>query len=236
MCKDLIINEQQLFEYMKCPIRYDFIKKGIAPTDDATYKKQLYLILKNLYLSTLDTTYKNISPLKNKWDKYCSTHLLDAKKALEGWGCILNAYNYITANNITFTDVDCMYELEIPGAQLIIKGQLDPFIEHDTYIEVFISHTTKKMPDKSDIDKKLKHTIDAYILSKKFKKDVVFNYYNCNTNQSMITTRSTLDFNRLENIITQIGKALTNNIIFPRESFMCSSCCYLELCSKWGVQ
>lgn len=230
---NLTISEQKFFEYIYCPMRYDFIRKGIEPTD-ITLNKRIYSVVKNLYISTLDKTYSTINPLKNKWDKIASEQQLEGKKVLEGWGNIINAYNYITQNNIKFSDVDHSYTLEVPGSELIIQGQLDPFIDKGNYIEVIISHFGKKQPDKSDIDKKLKHTIDAYVLKKMYKKDVIFKYHCFTTGKEYITTRSTRDFNRLEQIVTQVSKALNSNIIYPRETFMCNSCCYLDLCRQWS--
>lgn len=231
--KSLTISEQKFFEYMHCPMRYDFINKGFAPTD-TTFNKKIYSVVKNLYISTLDKTYATITPLKTKWDKIAADNQLEGKKVLEGWGNIINAFNFVTQNNIKFSDVDHCYALEVPGAKMIVQGQLDPYIDKGRYIEVFISHFGKKQPDKMDIDKKLKHTIDAYILQKIYKKDVVFKYHCFTTGKEYVTTRSTKDFNRLENIVKQISIALHNNIIYPRETFMCSSCCYLDLCRQWG--
>lgn len=232
MSLNITISEQKFFEYMYCPIRYDFICKGFAPTD-TSINKHIYGVIKSLYLSTLDKTYTTITPMKNKWDKIAFDNQLDSKKVLEGTGNIINAFNYITQNNLRFSDVDTSYLLEVPGSKIIIQGQLDPIIDRGTHIEVFISHFNKKQPDKSDIDKKLKHTIDAYIIKKIYGKDAIFKYHCFTTGKEYITTRSTRDFNRLEKIVTQVGNALDNNIIYPRETFMCNNCCYLDLCKAW---
>lgn len=232
MSNNLIISEQKFFEYMYCPIRYDFICKGFAPTD-ISFNKHIYSVVKALYISTLDKPYSSINPLMNKWDKIAFDLQLDSKKALEGRGNIINAFNYIYNNRIKFSDVDSSYTLEIPGSKIIIQGQLDPFIDKGNHIEVLISHFGKKQPDISDINKKLKHTIDAYILKKLYGKDAIFKYHCFTTGKEYITTRSTKDFNRLERIITQVGKAIDNNIIYPRETFMCSNCCYSDLCKAW---
>lgn len=232
MALNLNISEQKFFEYLYCPLRYEFICKGFKPTD-TSFNKKIYSVVKNFYLSTLDKPYSNINILKTKWDKICEQEQMDRKKALEGWGNIINAFNYIHNNQIKFSDVDSHYALEIPGSEIIIQGQLDPFIDQGDHIEVLISHFGKKHPDIADINKKLKHTIDAYILNKKYKKDVIFKYVCFATGAEYFTRRSTKDFNRLETIVTQIGKALKENIIYPRETFMCTSCCYLDLCKLW---
>lgn len=233
MSNNLILSEQKFFEYMYCPMRYDFICKGFAPTD-ASFNKHIYTVVKSLYLSTLDKPCNNVNTLMTKWDKIAFDLQLDSKKALEGRGNIINAFNYIYNNRIKFSDVDSSYMLEIPGSKIAIQGQIDPFIDKGDHIEVLISHFGKKQPDIANIEKKLKHTIDAYVLKQLYKKDVIFKYHCFTTGKEYITTRSTRDFNRLEKIVTQVGTAIENNIIFPRETFMCSnSCCYVDLCKAW---
>lgn len=228
-----IISEQKLFEYINCPLRYSFICNGFKSTD-STFNKKVYGVVKSLYLSTLDKTYSTVKPMQNKWDKICEQEQMNPKKALEGLGHIISAFNYIDRNRITFSDVDSHYTLEVPGSKIIVQGQLDPFIDKGDHIEVIISHFGKKQPDIADINKKLKHTIDAYVLKKKYNKDVIFKYVCFTTGNEYITLRNTRDFNRLEKIITEVGKAINDNIIYPRETFMCSSCCYLDLCGAWG--
>ena len=80
------------------------------------------------------------------------------------------------------------------------------------------------------IETRLKHTIDAYAIKNMFKKDVVINYYIPALNKTIQTIRGTKDFNRLEGIITNVSKAINSNIIYPRETFMCTSCLARDLC------
>lgn len=229
------ISEQQLFEYISCPLSYSFMQKGIKKTS-LSFNKMIYSVVKNLYLSTLDETYKSINPLKQKWDKVAMNNQLAPKKILEGWGGIINSYNYIIDNNIKFTGVMESYKLEIPGSKISILGQIDPYIDRGTHIELFISHFGKKQPDLADIDKKLKHTIDSYILQKRYNKEVIIRYHCFTTGNEYTSLRNSRDYNRMNNIIKNIGKALENDIIYPKETFMCSSCDYIDMCRVWGTK
>lgn len=229
------ISEKLLFEYISCPIAYDYMKQGISKKS-ISFNKMIYSVVKNLYLSTLDETYRSINFLKQKWDKIAMDNQLTPKKTLEGWGGIINAYNYVINNNIKFTNVMESYELEIPGSKISIIGQLDPYIDKGTHIEIFISHFGKKQPDIADINKKLKHTIDSYILNKRYKKDVIIKYHCFTTGCVYTSLRNSRDYNRMEKIISNIGKGLENNIIYPRETFMCGSCEYIDLCAIWGTK
>lgn len=227
------ISEQMLFNYLKCPLIYDFAQKGIK-SNTTSFNKLVYSVVKNLYLSTLEETYRSINPLQRKWDKIAPENNLNQKKALEGWGCIINAYNYITHSNIRFSDVDASYEIEIPGTKVLLRGQLDPFIDKGTHIEILISHFNKKHPEQGDINKRLKHTIDAYAIKQMYGKDVIIKYKNFVTGIETCTTRSTRDFNRLSLILKNVATALENDVFYPSETIICNNCDYVELCGKWG--
>ena len=86
------------------------------------------------------------------------------------------------------------------------------------------------MPERLDIDTKLKHTIDAYVIKKLYNKDVVINYYVPAQGKTIQTLRSTNDFKKFESIVKNVGKAINANIIYPRETFMCSTCVARPIC------
>ena len=63
-----------------------------------------------------------------------------------------------------------------------------------------------------------------------FNKDCVITYYVPAQGKTIETLRSTQDFQRLESIIKMVGKSISANIIYPRETLMCSSCVARPLC------
>lgn len=122
------------------------------------------------------------------------------------------------------------YVIEIPGTKISISGQLDPLIDKGDHIEIFITCFDKSMPDRITIDTLLKHTLHAYAIKKTFNKDIVINYYVPSQGKCVQTLRASKDFKRLENIIKNVGRALNENIIYPRETFFCTSCLAREIC------
>ena len=152
---------------------------------------------------------------------------------LDGWGLLYRAYEYVDLYNVEFTAVNHSYSIEIPGTGVCLTGVLDPFIVRENYIEIFITCFDKQMPERIDIDTKLKHTIDAYAIKKLYNKDVVINYYVPSQGKTIQTLRSTQDFKKLESIVKNVGKAINANIIYPRETFMCSSCMARPICKAW---
>lgn len=229
------LKEKEFFEYMKCPLRYQFIKNNVDIGEDRTFKKLCYQAINHYFAARTNGMKADMSTLKKKWDNLCiqNQDLLTPKKALDGWGMLFRTCQYIENNNINFMDINTPYVLEIPETQLSIKGQLDPIIDKGDYIEIFIVSFEKVIPDRIKIDTKLKHTIDAYAIKEMFKKDVVINYYTPAQGVCIQTLRANRDYDRLESIVKNVGKAIINDSIYPRENVLCSSCLARDICKSW---
>ena len=229
------ITEKEFFEYIKCPLRYQFIHNGLDIGQDKTFKKLAYSAINHYYAAKTNGMKADANTLKRKWDSICSQNqdILNPKKVLEGWGLLYRTYEYINYENIQFMDINMPYVIEIPGTKISISGQLDPLIDKGDHIEIFITCFDKSMPDRITIDTLLKHTLHAYAIKKTFNKDVVINYYVPSQGKCVQTLRASKDFKRLENIIKNVGRALNENIIYPRETFFCTSCLAREICKAW---
>lgn len=229
------LKEKDFFEYMNCPMRYQFINNNFDLGGNRTFKKLTYLAINSYYSSKTNGMKADANTLKKKWDSiaFQNTDVLNPKKILDGWGMLYRTYEYINNYNINFMDINMPYKIEIPETKVCLTGQLNPLIDKGDHIEIFITSFEKSMPDRLTIDSKLKHTIDAYVVKKLFNKDVVINYYVPALGKTIQTIRGTKDFERLEAIIKNVGIALENNIIYPRETFMCSTCLGRDLCKGW---
>ena len=228
------LKEKELFEYIYCPIRYKLLTNGNV-FNEKSFKKLCYEAINYYYNAKSNGLKADASTLKKKWDSIASnnTSTLNAKKVLDGWGMLYRTYEYVNLYNVEFTGVNHSYNIEIPGTGVCLTGVLDPFIIRENYVEIFITSFDKQMPERIDIDSKLKHTIDAYAIKQLYNKDVVINYYVPAQGKTIQTLRSTQDFKKLETIIKNVGKAIDANIIYPRETFMCSSCMARPICKAW---
>ena len=231
----MVLKEKELFEYIYCPVRYKLLKNGNMFDEQKSFKKLCYEAINSYYNAKSNGLRADANTLKKKWDSIAShnTSILNPKKVLDGWGLLYRAYEYVDLYNVEFTAVNHSYSIEIPGTGVCLTGVLDPFIIRENYIEIFITCFDKQMPERIDIDTKLKHTIDAYAIKKLYNKDVVINYYVPSQGKTIQTLRSTQDFKKLESIVKNVGKAINANIIYPRETFMCSSCMARPICKAW---
>lgn len=231
------IKEKEFFEYLKCPLRYELLHKGNTLEDTKTFKGLCYEAV-NAHINAKANGLKADSyTIKRKWDSIAEANqmILGNKKILDGWGLVYRTYEYIELYGINFTDANTPYKLEFPGTGVCLTGVLNPIIDRGDYIEVFIVSFDRQLPERETIDSKLKHTIDALAIKQMFKKDAVFTYYVPAQNRTIETIRSTKDFERLESIVKMVGKAIDANIIYPRESFMCSACVAKPLCKTWSL-
>ena len=234
----MVLKEKELFEYIYCPLRYKLLTNGNTFDEQKSFKKLCYEAINSYYNAKTNGLKADANTLKRKWDSIASnnTSILNPKKVLDGWGLLYRAYEYIDLYNVNFTAVNYSYNIEIPETGVCLSGVLDPFIIRDNYVEIFITCFDKQMPERLDIDTKLKHTIDAYVIKKLYNKDVVINYYVPAQGKTIQTLRSTNDFKKFESIVKNVGKAINANIIYPRETFMCSTCVARPICKAWTGQ
>lgn len=229
------ITETELFEYLKCPIRYNTVKKN-GEVDIKKSSMKLATLALNQWISASCNGLKaDSNVLKSKWDKLSEKNKYDltARKIIETWGLLYSTYRYITNYNIKFMDVNMSYNIEMPGTGVTLTGNLPPLIDKGSYIEIFITTFDRVLPDRTEIDSKLKHTIDAYAIKNMFNKDVVITYFCPAQGTSIQSLRSQRDFDRLESILKMVSFCIDNDIIYPRETFLCKSCSLRNICKSW---
>ena len=101
-------------------------------------------------------------------------------------------------------------------------------------IELLIHRFSNKAPNQIELDKKLKYTIDSYVLKKLYNCEVAaIKVIHHKNNSEYITTRNNNDYDRLEISIKNIAKCIKDNLYYPRENVFCNTCYYKEYCKYW---
>lgn len=230
----MILREKEFLNYMYCPLK--FLLGKTADTERKTYNTLLHETF-NDYIKRITSLNKqhNLNTLKHKWDKTCEDNrdLIGSKKVIEGWGLLFGAFKYIVDNNIVFEDTSETYNIEFPGSGVVLTGNISPYSIRDDLFEVTILSFSKTMPDRNYADMNIKHTIDAYALKTMFNKNTVFKYHSVYLNQDLYTFRTDNSFDRLETSIVNVGRSIKQNLIYPRESYACSTCLCKGLCKAW---
>lgn len=233
------VTEQQIFDYIFCPTKYDIkYNRQIPIQDPISLPRLLRKVSKFFYLQLVNGKVPSINELKNKWDSVCKANsdFIDSKKNIAGWGLIIQLVDWARKEQIMVVDVDTQFKL-ISGP-VEVTGQMETIlIRKDRKSELLITNFADKIPDQIEMDMKLKHSLDAAAF-----KTITGNHLDgirirsVKHDKDILTTRSDPDFLRLDSTIQSVAKGIKNNIYYPREQNLCSSCTAKQYCRFWNNQ
>ena len=230
------IKEEELFNYINCPTFYDLAyNKHIPLKDNLSMQTLLDTVTHYFYSNLINGKVCTMDELKNKWDSICdkNKYYIDSKKNLEGINYIINFARFIVDYKPNIIDFEKYYEVDIDG--IILNGNISVInMLPNRKIELLIHRFSNKAPNQIELDKKLKYTIDSYVLKKLYNCEVAaIKVIHHKNNSEYITTRNNNDYDRLEISIKNIAKCIKDNLYYPRENVFCNTCYYKEYCKYW---
>ncbi len=230
------LTEQQLFDYIYCPVKYDIkYNKRIDITDLITMPMLVNAVVQYFFSNLVNGKVMTYEQLKKKWDNICEKHedIMDSKKAIAGWATIVKVTQWAEQQKLIVGDVNVNYSF--PVNDIVFCGTIDAItVTRDKKTELLTVNLGEKTLDKSMIDMKLKHTMD-YIGFKTIYgvyPDGIKNH-SVKYDQDLLTLRSETDIIRLKDTISSVGQGIDKGIFYPRESFYCSSCSAKSYCKYW---
>jgi hypothetical protein len=232
----LKITEQQLFDYIECPAKYDMkYTKGIDLQEPISLSRLLNKVAKYFYINLLNGKVCSINDLKNKWDSICKANpdYVDPKKNLAGVGMIVNMVNWASRNKITVLDVDTKYTIVIDGDE--IEGNMDPILAGPGgRFELLSTNFSSKVPTKQNVDMRLKHTLDWVGFKAVQNKELSgIRVHSIKTDQDIFSMRGEPDYKRLNSSLRGIFTGIKTGSIYVRESVFCETCNAREYCKFW---
>lgn len=231
------LTEQQLFDYSYCPVKYYLkYKTKIIVPEEITINKLLTQITKYFYTCVANGKVPTLKQMQNKLDSICEANreIINSKKAVEMWGQVYNFYNWACDNKIAVVDTDTKYAITI--GEHIVEGAMNPIaLTPNKRLEILITNFSSKVPDQLEIDTKLKYTLDtlAFNTANKDMQIDATRIHLVKSNKDIVTTRNMNDFDRLNSTVNNIAKSIQNELYYPRETFMCTSCNYRNYCRAW---
>ena len=231
------LSEKELFEYINCPVYYDLAyNKHIPLKENISMQTLLDKVTHYFYSNLINGKVCSMDELKKKWDSICSKNkdYIDTKKNLEGINYIVNFARYIVDYKPNIVDFQRYYEINIDN--ILFSGNIDIInLLPNKKIELLSHRFNNKAPNQIELDKKIKYTIDAYVLKELYGLEVsAIKIIHHKNNTEYITTRSNTDFDRLSSCITNVAKAIENNIYYPKDNVFCTGCYYKEYCRYWS--
>lgn len=232
------ITEQQLFDYIYCPVKYDLkYNHKIILNEPASIKSILGQVSKYFYMyviNNLKTPTFNI--LSNKFESLFKQHVdvLSSKQYNDGLFLLRNFYNWACSNKLAVIDSDVKYL--ITHKDIILEGVMNPIaINENKKLEFLLMNFSSRNPEQLEIDTKLKYSIDmmAFNDSNKDHRIMATKVHNVKSGKDLLTTRTQNDYDRLLSTIDGVANGIKHEIYFPRETYMCNSCSYKQYCRGW---
>lgn len=231
------LTEQQLFDFLYCPVKYALkYKNKIIVGEEVTINKLLNQVTKYFYNSVANGKVPTLRQMQSKLDSLCEANkeIVTPKKAVEMWGQVYNFYNWACDNKISVVDTDTKYAITL--GEHIIEGNMNPIaITQNKQLEILLTNFSSRIPDQIELDTKLKYTLDvmAFNNANKDMKIAATRLHLVKANKDMYTTRNSNDFQRLKSTVNNVAKSIQNELYYPRETHMCTTCKYRNYCRAW---
>lgn len=234
----ITLTEQQLFDYINCPVKYDLKhNKKIVLHDDNTINSILKSVTNYFYMFVMTNlktpTFNNIS---RKFESIYKSKLevSNSKQYTDGLFKLRNFYNWACDGQVAVIDNDIRYA--IAHKDIRLEGTMNPIaMNKNKQLEFLIMNFSSRTPEQLEIDTKLKYSIDMLAFNDTNQEFKVLGtkIHNVKSGKDLFTTRNKIDYDRLLSSIEGVAKGIQNNIYYPRESHMCSSCNYKNYCRSW---
>lgn len=231
------LTEQQLFDYSYCPVKYYLkYKAKIILPEEITINKLLIQVSNYFYTCVANGRVPTLKQMQKKLDAICEIHkdIINPKKSVEMWAQVYNFYNWACDNKIAVIDTNTRYAITL--GEHIIEGTMNPIsLINNNMLEILIVNFSSKIPNQLEVDTKLKYTLDtlAFNSANKDLQISATRIHLLKANKDIITTRTLNDFDRLNSTVNNIAKCIQNELYYPRETFLCSTCNYRNYCRAW---
>lgn len=236
----LNLTEQQLFDYISCPCKYDMIyNRKIVFGNEFSLNKIMQETARFFFVYVLNNfKVPSFNMLSNRFESLCRPYqeLIDEKKCVESLFKLRNFYNWACSNKIAVFDIDTKYVLS--EENIILEGVMNPLtVNQRKQISFLDLNFSSRNTVQIEADNKLKYSLDMYAYNNLNKDNEAsgINIHNVKSGKDIYTGRFQNDYDRLIKTINNVAKGISAGIYYPRESHACSSCPYKNYCRAWGT-
>ena len=235
----MLLSEKDFLNYIKCPLYYKLESNGHDLRRE-TYKTFLHdtadKYIKRVGSTKLLGNFDHEHFIKKHWDKVCmeNQNIITPKQCIQGWGYLYRILEFINVTGVEVLDPEITYAIEPEGAKHALTGTLDPIIKQGDFYTTLVISFSDSLPENYVMDMNLKHTIDAYALNQ-FIPNIqhCITYHSFKSGAEKDTLRFSQHFKRLEYILEVVGNCIEQDLIYPRNSFSCSTCSLRGVCDQW---
>ena len=237
----ITLTEEELFEFIKCPARYDAIYNGsMVPTEKVTVSSLLSTVSQFFFSGLMEGKVRTTNELKRKWDKICEDNqsFMTGQMCLEGMGQIMRMYHWAHGEELMIADIGSTYGFHVENGEkrVFFQGKMGAISFTKAKEPCLLDLDWKKQtPLQPMIDMKLKYTLDAYAALNIYGKSLGIKVHHVKGDKDYYTSRREEDFNRMRAAIISVAKSKELKLFYPRESALCTSCDLINYCKLWKL-
>lgn len=241
----LEITEEQIFDYIKCPLRYDArYNLKIARKNHPSFPELLTRVSNSFLFNLMGGKVLTTGALKSKWDTVCEEHkdLIDMKKCHEGLSLLMKMYLWAENEQLCVSDIHAPFRYRIMNGspQVAIKGQIAEALipRKDKSCELLIIDFSRTFPDQAMLDMKLKYTLDWRVYQTLLSGIKIFGIrvHHVKSGNDFYTFRTQEEIQRMDTSFRNVAICIEKKLYYPRETIFCTSCDMKLYCHAWRGQ
>lgn len=234
---DIIIDEQ-IYDYISCPARYDMKAKGLIGKDYETVPSLLKQVARKFYTTLMNGEVLPPSTLKKQWDKLCERHsdFMVPKKVLEGMDKLMKLYRWAADEQLIIADVHVPYGILFQERDnaIDVRGTIPVIaVTKAGQMEILITDFGNRYPEQTKIDMNLSYTMMSYAFLKERGESIGIRIHNVKNNKDFYAYRMADDYKRLETAVKNTVYCIRQKLYYPRESVLCGICNARDICRGW---
>lgn len=227
----LEITTEQFVDYVTCPnLFYLKYVNCIKPKTHISVKSILTSARDKMLYQILDGKYPDGNKAVNDFAKECQVNnfLSTNRGVLHGMRKLTVFHQWCIRNQLILADLGTEFELPFPKDNAILKGTFGIIRYVNQHLELLAVDFTDRDPDQALLDISLRYTLQSYAVKRLVPKYELEGIRILAVRQDRVnefqTFRTPLDYERLEDTISMVIKAIRNEVYYPRETFECGRC------------
>ena len=229
--KVIELTDQQFLDYVFCPNKFylQYIN-SIRPKTHISVKQILLSYRDKLLYQILDGKYPNVNKIIDGFVQECQENKfpMTNRGVIHGMRKLTVFHEWCVRNKLLLADMGTEYELSFPKDNAILKGTFGIIRYTDKRLEMLGVDFSNQDPDQNLLDISLKYTLQSYAVKRLVPKYELSGVRVLSVRQDRTrefeTFRTPLDYERLEDAISMVIKAVRNRIYYPRETYECTHC------------
>lgn len=235
------LTEEELFDFIRCPIRYDAIRnKRIITGQEDSMPRYLEKVAHWFFLQLMNGVVPATSKLKQKWDKLCEQHsdYITPQKNLEGVDKLMKLFRWAEDEQLVVGDTDIPYEYAIKDERGVVSfrgeiGTVAQALKRSPKPFLLYLDFGNKYPDQAMLDMKLKYTLDSYAIAELSNKCLGIKIHHVKSGNDFYTMRQAQDYERMKKVVANVARSIQQKLYYPRENVMCANCDMENFCRIW---